>query len=234
MQPPYLAVMRYVLRVAIPDRPGALGAVASSLGDAGVDIESLDVIDRVGGIAIDDVCVVTTVGAARLRTLFEAVPGVAVEALDALVEDSQAPTPTALAALLSESRGDVLAQLVAGLPGALGATWAVAVQDGTNGLTALASSSGAPEVPAGLRLPCFPLHGVRRLPQAAWMPDEWRRAGRPEVAAAALHGPYAAVLLGRRGGPRFRAAELQRVAELGRVAVATAQRAGIAELVATP
>src|SRR5687767_2127012 len=158
MQPPYLALMRYVLRVAIPDRRGALGAVASSLGNAGVDIESLDVIDRVGGIAIDDVCVVTTVGAARLRALFEAVPGVAVEALDAVVDESPATTPTALAAVLSETRGDVLGHLVAGLPGALGATWAVAVQDGTDGLTALASSPGAPEVPGGLRLPCFPLH----------------------------------------------------------------------------
>ena len=38
--------MTYLLRLVLPDRPGSLGAVATALGAAGVDIESLDVIER--------------------------------------------------------------------------------------------------------------------------------------------------------------------------------------------
>ena len=46
--------MSYLLRVVLPDRPGALGAVATALGAAGADILSVDVIERSPGSAIDD------------------------------------------------------------------------------------------------------------------------------------------------------------------------------------
>ncbi|MQB01701.1 MAG: ACT domain-containing protein [Actinobacteria bacterium] len=51
--------MRVVLRVSLPDRPGALSAVAAALSRAGADIACLDVIDRGDGIAVDDICVTT-------------------------------------------------------------------------------------------------------------------------------------------------------------------------------
>ena len=38
--------MSYLLRLVVPDRPGALGAVATALGTAGIDIVSLDVLER--------------------------------------------------------------------------------------------------------------------------------------------------------------------------------------------
>ena len=47
----------YLLRLVVPDRPGILGAVATALGDAGVDIVSLDVLERGNGVAVDDVVV---------------------------------------------------------------------------------------------------------------------------------------------------------------------------------
>lgn len=221
----YGAGMRYVLRVGIPDRPGALGAVASALGQAGVDIESLEVIDRSDGMAYDDVRVVTGVGAKRMRTVFEAVPGVVVEALHEVAQAADV-SPTGLAAAVAEAEDHGLATLVQGLPAAMGATWAAAVSDSTAGLVTLSASAGAPDLPAGLRVPCFPLAGACRLPQAAWMPHLWRGdAGRCEVAAAVLDAPYAAVLVGRSGGPRFRPVELQRLAELARIAVAVVRPA---------
>ena len=220
MRRPYGAAMRYVLRVGIPDQPGALGAVASALGSAGVDIESLEVIDREEGMAFDDVRVATAMTGQRLRTVFEAVPGVVVEALHDVAADSV--TPTGLAATVTEGGG--LRALVEGLPAALGATWAAAASDSAQGLQTRCASAGAPALPAGLRLPCFPLSGAVRLPSAAWMPASWRPgAARCEVAAAALDVPYAAVLVGRAGGPRFRPAELRRLAELARIAVAAEQ-----------
>ena len=35
--------MSYLLRLVVPDRPGILGAVATALGTAGIDIVSVDV-----------------------------------------------------------------------------------------------------------------------------------------------------------------------------------------------
>ena len=44
--------MSYLLRLVVPDRPGILGAVATALGTAGVDIVSVDVLERGGGVAV--------------------------------------------------------------------------------------------------------------------------------------------------------------------------------------
>jgi hypothetical protein len=43
-----------LLRVWLPDRPGALGAVASRIGSVRGDIVGVDVLERVGGVAVDE------------------------------------------------------------------------------------------------------------------------------------------------------------------------------------
>ena len=45
------------IRVALPDRPGSLGAVASAIGFAGGDIRGLVVLSSEGGRGIDDITV---------------------------------------------------------------------------------------------------------------------------------------------------------------------------------
>ena len=45
---------RYVARVRLMDRPGALGQVASRIGAVGGDIVAIDIVDRSGGQAIDE------------------------------------------------------------------------------------------------------------------------------------------------------------------------------------
>jgi len=44
---------RYVLRIWLPDRPGALGLVASRIGAVGGDIVAIDILDRSEGQAVD-------------------------------------------------------------------------------------------------------------------------------------------------------------------------------------
>ena len=39
---------RYVVRIRLPDRPGALGQVASRIGAVGGDIVAIDILDRSG------------------------------------------------------------------------------------------------------------------------------------------------------------------------------------------
>ena len=222
--------MRYVLRVCLPDRPGALGELATVLGRAGLDIVALDVIDREDGVAIDDIAVDGAVGADRLRSVCEQVGGVVVEAVAPARLVPDGATPTALAAAISETPADSLTRLVEGLPATLAATWAVAVGDGPAGLSVLTASATAPAVPGGLRLPFLPQEGARRLPQARWMPAAWLSPTGIEIAAARLHGPTTTVLLARDGGPRFREAELRRLEDLVRVAVAAQRVPPMAEV----
>ncbi len=44
----------YVLRIWLPDRPGALGLVASRIGAVGGDIVSIDILERTEGRAVDE------------------------------------------------------------------------------------------------------------------------------------------------------------------------------------
>jgi len=47
----------FKLQVALPDRPGSLGAVASAIGFAGGDIRSLVTVRTESGKGIDDITV---------------------------------------------------------------------------------------------------------------------------------------------------------------------------------
>jgi hypothetical protein len=54
--------MEVILRCAVPDRPGALAAVAGAIGHAGGDIEAVDVVESADGVALDDLVVVIAEG----------------------------------------------------------------------------------------------------------------------------------------------------------------------------
>lgn len=43
-----------MLRIRLPDRPGALGLVASRIGAVGVDIVAIDILQRAEGSAVDE------------------------------------------------------------------------------------------------------------------------------------------------------------------------------------
>jgi hypothetical protein len=50
-------VPRYVLRLWLPDRPGALGHVASRIGSVHADVVGIEILERGGGRAVDDLVV---------------------------------------------------------------------------------------------------------------------------------------------------------------------------------
>ena len=47
----------FVMRIWMPDRPGALGAVASRVGAVGGDVVGIDILERGAGRAIDELVV---------------------------------------------------------------------------------------------------------------------------------------------------------------------------------
>ena len=73
----------YLVRVGLPDRPGALGAVASRIGAVGGDVVSIDILQRDGGEVVDELGVVLA-GAdlvSLLRDEILEVDGVTVESM---------------------------------------------------------------------------------------------------------------------------------------------------------
>ena len=44
----------YLMRVALPDRPGSLGAVASAMGSVGGDINAVEIVEKGDGVVVDD------------------------------------------------------------------------------------------------------------------------------------------------------------------------------------
>jgi hypothetical protein len=108
-----------VVRVWLPDRPGALGAVASRIGGVGGDVHEIEVVDHGAGRAVDEflVTVPEAVADDLLAREIEAVDGVDVEelrvvefverdarihALETAVALREAPDPVARAAALAE------------------------------------------------------------------------------------------------------------------------------------
>ena len=218
--------MSYLLRVVLPDRPGMLGAVATAIGAAGGDIVSLDVVERGPGGAVDDLLVELAPGglADRLVSSAQSVPGVVVESLRPYAGATDLHRDLELVEELAAARGNTLALLVDSTPGVFRAGWALVLQ-GQPGVAAarvLAGSAGAPGA-AELDLPWLPLDRARRMgPHEDWVPERWEALG-IEMAAAPIGDDCTAVLLGRPGGPRFRASEVLRLAHLAGIA-ATVQR----------
>lgn len=118
------------VRVTLPDRPGALGQVARTLGVAGADIVQVVVLERLGGRAVDDFTVVWP-GSARVDRLMAglaAVPGVQVDGVWRAIGAPVAGAHDAeLLAQLAGNPADGLATLVDAVPGLLAADWAAAL-----------------------------------------------------------------------------------------------------------
>ena len=47
--------MPFLLRVELPDVPGSLGRLATAIGEAGGDIEAIEIVEKRDGTAVDDV-----------------------------------------------------------------------------------------------------------------------------------------------------------------------------------
>jgi hypothetical protein len=110
--------MTYLLRLVLPDRPGSLGAVATALGAAGVDIESVDVLEHSPEGAIDDFVVSLPDNglADTLISAAQSVPGVHVESLRPHPRAAETVRDLDIVDALASSPGGALSQLAMLVP----------------------------------------------------------------------------------------------------------------------
>jgi hypothetical protein len=210
----------YLLRLVVPDRPGILGAVATALGAAGIDIVSLDVLERAGGVAVDDVVVVLPEGRLpdSLITAAQGVEGVQVESLRPFAGSLDMHRELDLLdALARAAEGTAEKLLAAELPRVFHSGWAVVLAGSSPGPCEVVAASDAAPAFEGLPLPWMPLSAPRLLPsEDPWLPERWREMAIEMMAAP--FGAEQAVVVGRSGGPAFRRSELLRLAHLTGIA----------------
>jgi hypothetical protein len=206
------AVETFVIRMWLPDRPGALGQVASRIGAVRGDVVGIDILERDGGQAVDELVVELPDGTLidLLVNEVRQVDGVAVEEVrrvgDAL-HDPRVDALEAAAQLVGAADvDDLLSSVVVHARRVVGAHWVAVVDIDGRGDGVLAASDQAPT--AGW-LEAY-LAGSRASEGAT------RGAVRSDVVWAPLPGSGLALVLGRDDMP-YRARERRQVAALARV-----------------
>jgi hypothetical protein len=204
------AAIHVLIRVWLPDRPGALGLVASRIGSVGGDIVGVDVVERGERVAVDEFAVVVP-DDGRLELMIrevEQVDGAAVEevrrvgifpdprldALESAAELCEAESIDALQRVLTaQLRREFLADWVALLhAGAVVASDGDSVPDVAKLVALAAGTAASPLVADGV-------------------------AGPEDLAVAGLAAHDAVILVGR-AGHVFRRRERAQLLMLARVA----------------
>jgi hypothetical protein len=213
--------MSYLLRIVLPDRPGALGAVATALGHVGADILSLDVIQRGPGHAVDDIVVEVPPDrlADSLVTAAVTVEGVQVESIRPYAGQIDPHRELELLDNLAADPERSLLLLADGVARIFRAGWAMVLAAPSDGRSSvLAASTSAPDVDA-LDVPWWPPRPTRELvADEAWTPSDWIRLG-TELAVARLGS--GALLVGR-PALRWLPSELVRLQHLAAIAASVA------------
>jgi hypothetical protein len=209
-------VPTFVIRMWLPDRPGALGQVASRIGAVQGDVVGIDILERENGQAVDEL-VVELPSAAPVDLLVaevREVDGVAVEEVRPVADARHDPRLDALEAaaqLVGAEDVDDLLEAVVGHAGrVVGAAWVAVTDLDGRGEGILVASDDAP---SGGWLEAF-LAGSRAAEGAGG--GRHRGPGASDIVWAPLPRSGLALVLGREGMP-YRARERRQVAALARV-----------------
>lgn len=224
--------MIYAIRVVVPDRPGSLGMLATAIGNAGGDIVSLDVVERGPDGAVDDL-LVDLPPPALADTLVAAVtsvPGAVLDAFRPYLGNRDVFRDLEIVDRLAADPARALATLTHLAPSAFRSAWAVLVEARHGHPAVVREHSDLAPDTVLLGLPWLPMAAATRLAEDAdWVPEAWRALG-TELMAAPVGHPRLALLVGRTGGPAYRAGEVVRLAHLASIAgtVLVMERARIA------
>ena len=208
-----MGAMSYLLRVLLPDRPGSLGSLAVALGTVGADIVSLDVVDRFDGVAVDDIVVDVPHGTFpdTLITAAETLDGVMVDSLRPFGGILDAHRELELIDAVSGAGAGAFQLLADELPGALRVGWALVVEIDGGWSRLVARGASAPMWGGGEVAALCGLERAVALDDDD-VPAEWT-AMDTALAAAPLSSGHVLVV-GRPGGPSFRASEIARLGYL--------------------
>lgn len=201
--------MPYLLRVELPDIPGSLGRLAGAIGEAGGDIEAIEIVEkRHDGKALDDVLLEMSHGAMpdSIVSACNALEGVKVVWISRYAGGGNLFLDLEAVEELTADPGHALDLLIGLLPVTFRADWGMRVhrvQGIVHRTEAAPSKMAFIEVDKATRME---IEG-----------DEINL-----YAAAQLNGNEI-VIIGRRGGPEFLDSELARLGHLVGLAMSIAR-----------
>jgi hypothetical protein len=187
------------MRVELPDVPGSLGRVASAIGEAGGDIEAIEIVEKRDGFAVDDVLLEIPPGTMpdSIISACSVLDGVSVLWISRYAAGGNLFLDLEVVEALTEDPSTARDRLVDLLPIAFRVDWAARVTRGADGLAVVHATDAAPTA-----FDIAVLTSPTRLPG-----DE------TYVECAAPFGDDL-IAMGRRGGPEFLDSELARLEHL--------------------
>lgn len=209
--------MPFLLRVELPDVPGSLGRVATAIGEAGGDIEAIEIVEhRPEGTAVDDVLLETAPGVMpdSVVSACNQLDGVRVVWISRYAAGGNLFLDLEAVEALTQSPATACDELVDLLPFTFRADWAMRVRSSDAGPKVLHRTSAAPDL-LEVADAWFPRAHAARLP----LPEEWKHLESTLVAGAPLNDHDEMVVFGRRGGPDVLDSELARLEHLAALAV---------------
>ncbi len=201
-----------MVRLWLPDRPGMLGQLATQIGAVGGDVVGIDILERGGGRAVDELTVVLPAAGLVDALVLELglLSGVAVE--DVRVVPRQPPDAGTLALGVAARLAEVVPEqrhelLCAELHQAFAADWVVLISD------------AAPEPVQVLGPSPDPIWLAAFVAGSRHLGPEAHAASAPSDLAWASVGCSMTVVIGRRGTP-FHSRERTQLLLLGRIVAA--------------
>jgi hypothetical protein len=206
----------FLLRVELPDVPGSLGRVATTIGEAGGDIEAIEIVEhRSDGTAVDDVLLEMAPGAMpdSVVSACNVLDGVRVLWVSRYAAGGNLFLDLEVVEQLTANPALALDELVDLLPITFRADWAVRLCRTASGVKQVHSTSAAPDL-GDEQGSWLPLARAARVEVS----DEWPQLSDNVVAAAPLSKDEI-VVIGRRGGPQILDSEVARLGHLAALAV---------------
>jgi hypothetical protein len=210
----------FLLRVELPDVPGSLGRVATAIGEAGGDIEAIEIVEhRSDGTAVDDVLLEMAPGVMpdSVVSACNMLDGVHVLWVSRYAAGGNVFLDLEVVEQLTQNPRLALDELVDLLPVTFRADWGVRLSKTDSGLKQVHATSAAPDL-GDEQAAWFPLERPGRLE----VDPSWVQLHDNEVAGAPVDGD-GIVVIGRRGGPAILDSEVARLGHLAALAVTVAQ-----------
>jgi hypothetical protein len=214
--------MPYLLRVELPDVPGSLGRVATAIGEAGGDIEAIEIVEhRRDGTAVDDVLLETAPGVMpdSLVSACNQLDGVQVLWVSRYGAGGNLFLDLEAVEALTQNPWTARDEIVDLLPITFRADWGMRLRRVGDQVKVMHRTSAAPEATEG-HPEWFPATAARRL----HLPPDWEKPSEGTLVAGAPIGDEDDLLIfGRRGGPEVLDSELARLAHLAALAASIAK-----------